>query len=43
MELIVREAAEIELHPDNMVRESFSLSKSWKPLFQTEGTKEGPL
>jgi hypothetical protein len=27
------EVKEIELHPDNMNREeSFSLSKSWKPL-----------
>jgi hypothetical protein len=24
-----------ELHPDNMNREGFSLSKSWKPLIQT--------
>jgi hypothetical protein len=25
---------EIELHPENMTREDFSLSRSWKPLIQ---------
>jgi len=29
-----REATEIELHPSNMNRESFSLSESWKPLMK---------
>jgi hypothetical protein len=36
MECIIREAIEIELHPDCMNKEEgFSLSKSWKPLLQT--------
>jgi hypothetical protein len=35
MEYINREAMEIALHPNNMNREGFSLSKSCKPLIQT--------
>jgi hypothetical protein len=36
VEHIIREATEIQLHPDNVNREEgFSLSKSWKPLLQT--------
>jgi hypothetical protein len=33
---IIREATQIEFHPDNINREEdFSLRKSWKPLIQT--------
>jgi hypothetical protein len=33
MECLIREAVEFGLHPDNMnVKESFSLTSSWKPL-----------
>jgi hypothetical protein len=36
MKHFVREAIEIEPHPDNMnKKEGFSLSKSWGPLLQT--------
>jgi len=36
LECIIKEAIEIELHPDNMNKEEcFSLSKSWNPLLQT--------
>jgi hypothetical protein len=35
MECIIREAIEMELHPDNTNRGGFSLSKPWKHLIQT--------
>jgi hypothetical protein len=36
MDRIVREAIEIELHPNNMNREmGFCLSSSWKPLISS--------
>jgi hypothetical protein len=35
MECIIREVTEIELHPNNMKREGFSLMRAWKPLVQT--------
>jgi hypothetical protein len=40
-EHIIRELIEIELHPSNMNKEVFSLSKAWKLLLQR--MKEGPL
>jgi hypothetical protein len=44
MEWTVKEAAEIELHPNNMITEDgFSLSTLWKPFIHTEGRQEGSL
>jgi hypothetical protein len=41
---IVREASEIELHPDNMNRkDGFSLSRSWKPLVTTLNEQKKPI
>jgi hypothetical protein len=34
-EHIIREAVEVEYHPNNMYREDFFLSKLWKSLLQT--------
>jgi len=35
MESIIMEVTQIEFHPDMNREESFSMSKSWKPLFRT--------
>jgi hypothetical protein len=36
VEHVIREAIEIELHPDDVnKKEGFSVRKSWKPLLQT--------
>jgi hypothetical protein len=37
-ERIFREAIEIEMHPNNMIKENgLTLSTSWKPLLHTQG------
>jgi hypothetical protein len=43
MEHVIREARKIELHPNNMNREGFSLGKSWKQTLKELKKKKGPL
>jgi hypothetical protein len=45
MDRIIREATEIELHPDNMItKDGLSLSRSWKPLVHSlKGRRKPPI
>jgi hypothetical protein len=44
MNRLIKEAIEIELHPNNMIREDgLCLSQSWQPLIQSPKVRRNPL